>query len=252
MDKVLEDVFGTEQSDTDTSTEVTTDNVETEGNPELDIDFSEFEESDEDDESDEDEEEAGTDDFATSKEGNAFASMRVQNAEYKKALDQFDALAKNAGLKDYKEFLDKVKEQSVAKKAKEEGISVELAKKLNEIDEKLETINVKEQNAMYQAKEQKLASTLNTFVKENNMNKASIDKLSKDLSNDGFTLDKLMDMPESAVLKLFGAYTNIGIQKTLDKKSSINQELPVKQTTKVDSQTINKQLDSLVREIMGR
>ena len=259
MDKVLEDVLDSVQSEnTETSENKDQVNQDSYEGSELDLDFSDFEddENQEDDSKDEttdnqDSSEA-INNFATSSENNAFAAMRVQNKEYKNTIDELDSLAKEAGLSGYKEFLAKAKENSVAKQAKNEGISVELAKKLNTIDEKLEAIDKKEQEAAYQAKQAKLAGTLNNFMKANNLNTSVLNKLSDDLEKDGFTIEQLMDMPETALNKLFSAYTNVNIQKTLDKKSSIAKEMPLEQSSKVDGDTINKQLDDFVKEIMGR
>lgn len=259
MDKVLEDVLDSVQSEnTETSTNENQENQDSHEDSELDIDLSDFED-DSEDSTDSNEAEDSTDDdseitnnFATSSEKNAFASMRVQNKELQNTINELDIIAKGAGLSGYKEFLEKAKENSIAKQAKEEGISLELAKKLNNIDEKLEAIDKREQESVYQAKQAKLAGTLNTFMKSNNLNTSILNKLSDDLEKDGFTVEQLMDMPETALNKLFSAYTNVNIQKTLDKKSSITQEMPVNQTSKVDGDTINKQLDDLVKEIMGR
>ena len=168
--------------------------------------------------------------------------MRVQNKEMQNTLHELDAIAKGVGLSGYQEFLQKAKENSVAKQAKDEGISVELAKKLNTIDEKLEAIDKREQTAAYEAKQAKLAGTLDNFIKSNNLNNSIVNKLSDDLSKDGFTVEQLMDMPEAALNRLFSAYTNV----------NINQEMPINQASKVDGDTINKQLDNLVKEIMGR
>jgi len=261
MDKVLDDVLDSVQSETtETSTSENQNDQGSYEGSELDLDFSDFEEnSEETSSSQEDEEETQTDDssevtknFATSTENNAFASMRVQNKELQKTVDELDLIAKGVGLSGYQEFLEKAKENSVAKQAKDEGISVELAKKLNTIDEKLEAIDKREQAAAYEAKQAKLAGTLNTFIKSNNLNNSIVNKLSDDLAKDGFTIEQLMDMPETALNKLFGAYTNVNVQKNLDKKSSITQEMPVNQASKIDGDTINKQLDDLVKEIMGR
>lgn len=260
MDKVLEDVLDSMQSEnTETSTNENQ-NDSYEGS-ELDLDLSDFEEetteSDEVDEAtsnDETVEESSDiiNNFATSSEKNAFASMRVQNKEMQNTINELDEIAKGAGLSGYKEFLEKAKENSVARQAKNEGISVELAKKLNTIDEKLEAIDKREQASIIEAKQAKLASTLDSFIKTNNLNTSIVNKLSDDLGKDGFTVEQLMDMPEAALNRLFGAYTNVNIQKNLDKKSSINQEMPVSQASKIDGDTINKQLDDLVKEIMGR
>ena len=261
MDKVLEDVLDSVQSEnTETSTNENQ-NDSYEGS-ELDIDFSDFEEdSDESQESsntdtsDEDSNDDSSDainNFANSSEKNAFASMRVQNKELQNTINELDAIAKGAGLSGYKEFLDKAKENSIAKQAKNEGISLELAKKLNTIDEKLEAIDRREQESVNQAKQAKLASTLDSFIKSNNLNNSILNKLSDDLEKDGFTVQQLMDMPETALNRLFSAYTNVNIQKTLDKKSSIAKEMPLDQSSKVDGDSINKQLDDLVKEIMGR
>lgn len=260
MDKVLEDVLDSMQSEnTETSTNENQ-NDSYEGS-ELDLDLSDFEEeTTESDEVDEatsnDETVEGSSDiinnFATSSEKNAFASMRVQNKEMQNTINELDEIAKGAGLSGYKEFLEKAKENSVARQAKNEGISVELAKKLNTIDERLEAIDKREQASIIEAKQAKLASTLDSFIKTNNLNNSIVNKLSDDLGKDGFTVEQLMDMPEAALNRLFGAYTNVNIQKNLDKKSSINQEMPVSQASKIDGDTINKQLDDLVKEIMGR
>ena len=260
MDKVLEDVLDSMQSEnTETSTNENQDNQDSYEASELDLDLSEFDEDTDDSDTDSNEEVKEDEDsseainnFATSSEKNAFASMRVQNKELQNSINELDEIAKGAGLSGYKEFLEKAKENSIAKRAKDEGISVELAKKLNTIDEKLEAIDKREQKAVVEAKQAKLAKTLDTFIKGNNLNTSVLNKLSDDLEKDGFTIEQLMDMPESALNKIFSAYTNVNIQKNLDKKSSINQEMPVSQASKVDGDTINKQLDDLVKEIMGR
>ena len=261
MDKVLDDVLDSMQSEsTNTSTSENQNDQGSYEGSDLDLDFSDFEEettesdAEADDEAAEEAEESSDiiNNFATSSEKNAFASMRVQNKEMQNTINELDLIAKGVGLSGYKEFLEKAKENSVAKQAKNEGISVELAKKLNTIDEKLEAIDRREQTAAIEAKQAKLASTLDSFIKSNNLNNSIVNKLSEDLGKDGFTVEQLMDMPETALNKLFSAYTNVNVQKTLDKKSSITQEMPINQTSKVDGDTINKQLDSLVKEIMGR
>ena len=258
MDKVLEDVLDSMQSEnTETSTSENQENQDSYEGSDLDLDFSDFEESEDSEETsneestDEEDTSEAVNNFATSSENNAFASMRVQNKEMKQTIDELDLIAKGVGLSGYKEFLEKAKENSVAKQAKEEGISVELAKKLNTIDEELEAIDRREQAAATEAKQAKLAKTLDSFIKNNNLNNSIVNKLSDDLGKDGFTVEQLMDMPEAALNKLFSAYTNVNIQKNLDKKSSINQEMPINQASKIDGDTINKQLDSLVKEIMG-
>ena len=225
MDKVLDGVLDPMQSEgTDTSTSENQNDQGSYEGSELDLDFSDFEEeTDSDAESNDDNAEESDDtsnvinNFATSTENNAFASMRVQNKELQKTIDELDVIAKGVGLSGYKEFLEKAKENSVAKQAKNEGISVELAKKLNTIDEKLEEIDRREQTAALEAKQAKLAGTLDSFIKNNNLNNSIVNKLSEDLGKDGFTVEQLMDMPETALNKLFSAYTNVNVQKTLDK-----------------------------------
>ena len=261
MDKVLDDVLNSMQSEgEETSENKSQENKDSYEGSELDLDFSDFEEETNNSEAETEEDDANEEDsstevinnFATNSEKNAFASMRVQNKELQNTINELDLIAKGAGLSGYKEFLEKAKENSIAKQAKNDGISVELAKKLNNIDEKLETIERREKESVIEAKQAKLAKTLDTFIKGNNLNNSVLNKLSDDLEKDGFTIEQLMDMPEKALNKIFSAYTNVNIQKNLDKKSSINQEMPVSQASKVDGDTINKQLDDLVKEIMGK
>ena len=155
MDKVLEDVLDSVQSEnTETSTNENQVNQDSYEGSELDLDFSDFEdnstESDDVDESTSSDETVDNDtsdiinNFATNSEKNAFASMRVQNKELQSTINELDEIAKNVGLSGYKEFLEKAKENSIAKQAKNEGISVELAKKINDMEGRLEAINKKE------------------------------------------------------------------------------------------------------------
>ena len=90
------------------------------------------------------------------------------------------------------------------------------------------------------------------FVNENKLSEAAVDKLSQDLENDGFDLVSLMDMPKKALNRILSAYVGTNYQKNLERKSMIQKELPINQTSKVDVESLNKDIDKLARELAGK
>lgn len=182
----------------------------------------------------------------------AFAQMRTQNKEYANKINELDAIAKAAGLKDVDELIAKSKEAQIKAEAQNKGISEDMARELAEFREFKEQYQQDKEQAAYQAKEQTLVNNLQNFIANNKLSKESVDKLSNDLEKDGITNDYLMDLPQSALNRILSAYIGTNIQKNIERKEAIKQELPLNQTSKIDTQGINKQIDDLAKQWAGR
>lgn len=183
----------------------------------------------------------------------AFASMRARNTQLEASMAQLDAIAKSVGLKDANEFLQKAKEQQIAKAAQQKGIPVDVERKLQEYDAKFSQLEQDKVAAIQQQKENILASNLQSFVNDNGLSKTDVDNLSKSLTKDGFTVQGLMDMPKTALNRLLKSYVGDAnsMQKSLERKNSIKKELPLNQTSK-NSYDINKDIDALARQLAGK
>ena len=79
-----------------------------------------------------------------------------------------------------------------------------------------------------------------------------MDKLSQDLEADGVNIDTLMNLPVSALNKMLSAYTGTSYQKNLERKDAIKRELPVSQTSKIDVDDVNKEIDSFAKFLAGK
>lgn len=182
----------------------------------------------------------------------AFAQMRVQNKEYQTKISEFENLAKSLGMKDANEFIAKAKEAQVQREAKKKGIPLEVAQELEEMRNLKDEIIAEREEAEHKAKESNFVSNLRTFVNDNKLSEAAVDKLSQDLEKDGFDVASLMDMPKNALNKILSAYVGTNYQKNLERKSTIQKELPINQTSKVDVESLNKEIDKLARELAGK
>ena len=182
----------------------------------------------------------------------AFAQMRTQNKEYQTKISEFENLAKSLGMKDVDEFLSKAKEAQVQREAKQKGIPVEVAKELEEMRNLKDEIIAQREEAEIKAKESNFVSNLRTFVNENKLSEAAVDKLSQDLEKDGFDVNTLMGMPKSALNRILSSYVGTNYQKNLERKNTIRKELPINQSSKVDVESLNKDIDKLARELAGK
>lgn len=182
----------------------------------------------------------------------AFAQMRTQNKEYQNKISEFENLAKSLGMKDVDEFLSKAKEAQVQREAKQKGIPVEVAKELEEMRNLKDEIIAEREEAENKAKESNFVSNLRTFVNDNKLSEAAVDKLSQDLEKDGFDVNTLMDMPTSALNRILSSYVGTNYQKNLERKNTIRKELPINQSSKVDVESLNKDIDKLARELAGK
>lgn len=249
MENVLDDVLGSTPEAP--KTEETSLN---EGNSELgseyNLDLSELENQEE--ETNEGVEDSDESAESLNPTNQAFAQMRVQNKEYANKMKELEEIVKSAGLKDIDDFIAKSKEAQIKAEAKNKGISEDMARELAEFREFKEQYKHDQEAAAYKAKESTLVANLQSFIAENKLSKDSVNKLSNDLEKDGITNEYLMDLPKSALNRILGAYIGADIQKNLERKEAIKNELPLNQTSKIDTQGINKQIDDLAKQWAGR
>ena len=251
MENVFDEVLGgtTETQTTDESVSTNTDTSEL--GSEYDLDLSEMEEPET---ADADEEEVDNDlnDDLENPTNQAFAQMRVQNKEYATKMNELNEIAKRAGLKDVDDLIAKSKEAQIKAEAKSKGISEDMARELAEFREFKEQYRQDKEAQAYQAKEAALVNNLQAFISDNNLSKEAVNKLSDDISKDGFTNDYLMNLPKAALNRILSSYVGTNIQKNLERKESIKNELPLSQTSKIDTQGINKQIDDLAKQWAGK
>lgn len=229
------------------------------GTDELDFDHS-FDLSDDDiadegeDAGDEGEQVAEDEGEGTPNEptNNAFAQMRTQNKEFQNKLQEFDDLAKQLGMKDADEFIKKAKETQIKRDAAKKGIPLEVAQELEEMRSLKDSIIAERQNAAAELKTRNFVSNLQEFVDANKLSDQAVDKLSQDLEKDGFELDSLMAMPKTALNKILSAYVGTNYQKNLERKNTIRKELPINQSSKIDTVSLNKDIDTLAKQLAGK
>lgn len=252
MENVFDNVLGgtTETQTTDESVSTNTDTSEL--GSEYDLDLSEMEEPETADADDEEEVDTDSNDDLENPTNQAFAQMRVQNKEYATKMNELNEIAKRAGLKDVDDLIAKSKEAQIKAEAKSKGISEDMARELAEFREFKEQYRQDREAQAYQAKEAALVNNLQAFISDNNLSKEAVNKLSDDISKDGFTNDYLMSLPKAALNRILSSYVGTNIQKNLERKESIKNELPLSQTSKIDTQGINKQIDDLAKQWAGK
>lgn len=184
----------------------------------------------------------------------AFAQMRVRNKQLEGVYNDLDEIAKSVGLASADEFIAKAKAQKEAKDAQAKGIPVEIAKELQELSNKIKSMEAEKANEQRQAKERELVGALQSFIKDNGLTENDVNVLGNTLDRDGLSMDVLMNMSPSAQKKIFKAYygkDNSATQKQLERKNAIKNELPISQTNKAPID-LNKQIDDLAKQMAGR
>lgn len=185
----------------------------------------------------------------------AFAQMRVRNKQLEGVYSDLDEIAKSVGLAGAEEFITKAKAQKEAKDAQAKGIPVEIAKELQELSNKIKSMEAEKANEQRQAKERELAGTLQSFIKDNGLTENDVNVLGNTLDRDGLSMDVLMNMSPSAQKKIFKAYygkdNSNQTQKQLERKNAIKNELPISQTNKAPID-LNKQIDDLAKQMAGK
>lgn len=196
--------------------------------------------------------EKDVDDNPSEPTNNAFAQMRTQNKEYQNKLQEFDDLAKQLGMKDADEFIKKAKEAQVKREATKKGIPLEVAQELEEMRSLKDSIIAEREQSVTELKTRNFVSNLQEFVNANQLSEQAVDKLSQDLEKDGFELDSLMAMPKAALNRILGAYVGTNYQKNLERKNTIRKELPINQSSKIDTKSLNKDIDTLAKQLAGK
>lgn len=253
MENVFDEVLGSTPETTSTDESVGTNTDTSELGSEYDLELPE--ETETEGETNEDYSENGDDEEYEEPQNptnQAFAQMRVQNKEYQTKINELDAIAKAAGLNGVDDLIAKSKEAQIKNEAKSKGIPEEVARELAEMRDFRDQYEQDKAAAAYKAKESNLVNNLQSFISANGLTKEAVDKLSRDISKDGLTNEYLMDLPKSALNRILSAYVGTNVQKNLERKEAIKNELPLNQTSKIDTQGINKQIDDLAKQWAGR
>lgn len=182
----------------------------------------------------------------------AFAQMRTQNKEYSQKISDIENLVKSLGMKDIDDFMVKAKDAQIQREAKQKGIPAEVAQELAEIRELKESFIAEREHSAQEAKERNFVSNVQSFVDANKLSNAAVDKLSQDLEKDGLSIDALMDIPKPALDRILSSYVGATYQKNLERKNAIKRELPITQSSKIDSQSLNKEIDAFARQLAGK
>lgn len=182
----------------------------------------------------------------------AFAQMRTQNKEFQNKIEELDTLAKGLGMNGVDDLIAAVKDTQIKQTAKSKGIPVEVARELDEMRALKESIVAERQEMEAMEREKEFVSNVQEFVNKNGLADSAVDKLSQDLERDGFTIDELMDMSPNALNRVLNSYVDTSYQKNLERKNNIRKELPINQTSKLDAESLNREIDQLARQLAGK
>lgn len=182
----------------------------------------------------------------------AFAQMRTQNKELQNKFNELDSLAKGLGMRDVDDLIARVRDTQIKQNAKEQGIPVEVARELEEMRALKDSIVAEREENAAKIKEQNFVSSVQEFVNKNKLSDSAVDKLSQDLERDGFSLDYLMDLPKGALNRVLNSYVDTKYQQSLERKETIRKELPINQASKIDTESLNKDIDKLARQLAGK
>ena len=188
----------------------------------------------------------------TTPTNNAFAQMRTENKQYSQKIAEIDAIAKSLGMENIDDFIAKAKDAQTQLEAKKTGVPVEFAKEIAEIRALKNDILAERQQNAQEARERQFVSNVDAFVKSNKLSEAAVNKLSQDLENDGLEIEALMDMPAAALNRILSSYVGTNYQKNLERKDTIRKELPINQASKVDTVSLNREIDDFARQLAGK
>ena len=252
-DKNLESE-STEELDEETSTEETDDEDESEessddSDEETDDEDDELDEDDADEDLDDEDEEVASIPSTNEKDANAFARLRTENKKYKDTIDFFDQRAKAMGLAGIEDLVAKTKEAELKKVAEQQGIPVEYAKRLKELEEKVALQDYENAKRISQDKANRVSNVLDGFVQANNLDDKTVKKLAKDLTSDGITLDFLSNVPENTIPRILKSYlpSEVSKQKELEKKEKIKKEVPLTSKSSTSNSSQEDEIDKIAK-----
>lgn len=183
------------------------------------------------------------------KDNQAFARMRTElkqannDLEAAKSVIQFfDVRAKQMGLNGIQDLMEKTVESELNKQAQKEGVPVDVLRRINELEDKVQQQDIERNNLIRGQKEREVNHTFDTFMQKHSLSSQDLNKMANDLVKDGFSFDALMNMPSSAVTKILNSYlpeTSLK-QEDLAKKEQIRKEVPHTGNTSSGSNTINE------------
>ena len=183
------------------------------------------------------------------KDNQAFARMRTElkqannNLEAVKSVIQFfDVRAKQMGLNGIQDLMEKTVESELNKQAQKEGVPVDVLRRINELEDRVQQQDIERNNLIRGQKEREVNHTFDTFMQKHSLSNQDLNKMANDLVKDGFSFDALMNMPSSAVTKILNSYlpeTSLK-QEDLAKKEQIRKEVPHTGNTSSGSNTINE------------
>ena len=183
------------------------------------------------------------------KDNQAFARMRTELkqannnlAAAKSVIQFFDVRAKQMGLDGIQDLMEKTVESELNKQAQKEGVPVDVLRRINELEDKVQQQDIERNNLIRGQKEREVNHTFDTFMQKHSLSNQDLNKMANDLVKDGFSFDALMNMPSSAVTKILNSYlpeTSLK-QEDLAKKEQIRKEVPHTGNTSSGSNTINE------------
>ena len=189
------------------------------------------------------------------KDNQAFARMRTElkqannNLEAAKSVIQFfDVRAKQMGLSGIQDLMEKTVESELNKQAQKEGVPVDVLRRINELEDRVQQQDIERNNLIRGQKEREVNHTFDTFMQKHSLSNQDLNKMANDLVKDGFSFDALMNMPSSAVTKILNSYlpeTSLK-QEDLAKKEQIRKEVPHTGNTSSGSNTINE-IDNIAK-----
>ena len=235
VNNIESDSEGTADSDTSNLEETV---IDSEGTADSNIEETNLEETNTDDNVLNESEDLGVVEEAPSineKDAQAFARMRTELKQTNDSLNAansiiefFDTRAKQAGLAGIQDLMQKTVEAEMAKQAEKEGIPVEVIKRINDLETKVQQQDLERENLVRTQREQALNSVFNNFMQSHSLGQNELNKLASDLVADGFSFNALMNMPSSAVTKILNSYlpNETLKQDALVKKEQIKKEVP--------------------------
>ena len=242
-----------DESEEDNSEESNEETADSEEDETEDEESEEEEELDEDEDVEEDfddeEEEVAPASNANQKDVEAFARLRTENKKYKDTIEFFDQRAKAMGLEGIEDLISKTKEAEIKKEAEKQGIPLEYAKRLRELEEKVATQDAENANRIALEKSNRVKNTLDGFVAANKLGEKDVQKLAKDLLTDGITLEFLSNIPENTIPRILKSYlpNEVSKQKELEKKEKIKKELPLSSKSNTSNNTQEDEIDKIAK-----